>query len=70
MADIPRLNGIIGALEAGQHAFTAFTPTDVEAAIALTTAKYDGGMHIRERACANILEQWNSREGARQQNQP
>ena len=42
MADIPRLNGIIRALEAGQHAFTAFTPTDVEAAIALTTARYDG----------------------------
>src|SRR5215510_12372238 len=41
MADT-RLNGIIRALEAGQHAFTAFTPTDVEAAIALTTAKYDG----------------------------
>ncbi|MFL4986268.1 MAG: aldolase/citrate lyase family protein, partial [Xanthobacteraceae bacterium] len=42
MADIPRLNGIIRALEQGQHAFTAFTPADAESAIALTTAKYDG----------------------------
>src|SRR5215471_13344216 len=42
MADIPRLNGIIRALEQGLHAFTAFTPTDVEGAIALATAKYDG----------------------------
>jgi len=42
MADIPRLNGIIRALEQGQHALTTFTPTDVESAIALATAKYDG----------------------------
>src|SRR5215467_15549153 len=42
MADIPRLNGIIRALEQGQHALTTFTPTDVESAIALAAAKYDG----------------------------
>jgi len=42
MTEIPRLNGVIGALAAGQHAFTAFTPTDVEAAIALAGTKYDG----------------------------
>jgi 4-hydroxy-2-oxoheptanedioate aldolase len=42
MADIPRLNGVIRALEQGQHAFTAFSPADVESAIALTTSKYDG----------------------------
>ncbi len=42
MADIPRLNGIIRALEQGQAAFTAFLPADVESAIALSTAKYDG----------------------------
>ena len=35
MADIPRLNGVIRALEQGQHAFTAFSPADVESAIAL-----------------------------------
>jgi 4-hydroxy-2-oxoheptanedioate aldolase len=42
MGEIPRLNGIIRALEQGHHAFTAFTPADVESAIALATAKYDG----------------------------
>jgi 4-hydroxy-2-oxoheptanedioate aldolase len=38
----PRLNGIIRALESGQHAFTTFMPPDVEAAIALQASKYDG----------------------------
>ncbi len=42
MADIPRLNGVIRALEQGQAAFTAFLPADAESAIALSTAKYDG----------------------------
>jgi len=41
MAEVPRLNGVIRALAAGQHAFAAFTPADVESAIALATAKYD-----------------------------
>src|SRR6266403_646073 len=34
MADIPRLNGVIRALEQGKHAFTSFTPADPEAALA------------------------------------
>ena len=38
----PRLNGIIRALESGQHAFTTFASPDVEAAIALQASKYDG----------------------------
>jgi 4-hydroxy-2-oxoheptanedioate aldolase len=42
MTELPRLNGVIGALASGQHAFTAFTPADVEAAIALAGTKYDG----------------------------
>jgi 4-hydroxy-2-oxoheptanedioate aldolase len=42
MATLPRLNGVIRALESGQHAFTLFTPCDVESAIALQNAKYDG----------------------------
>jgi 4-hydroxy-2-oxoheptanedioate aldolase len=42
MADIPRLNGVIRALEQGKHAFTAFSPADPEAALAFSTAKYDG----------------------------
>jgi 4-hydroxy-2-oxoheptanedioate aldolase len=39
---IPRLNGVIRALEQGQCAFTAFSPAEVDAAIAMSTAKYDG----------------------------
>ncbi len=42
MADAPRLNGIIGALEAGKPAFTTFTSGDVADAIALATSDYDG----------------------------
>src|SRR5260370_4429307 len=42
MAEIPRLNGVIRALEQGKHAFTAFTPADPEAALAFGAAKYDG----------------------------
>jgi len=42
MADIPRLNGIIGALESGRHAFTAFCPVEPQSAIAFATTKYDG----------------------------
>src|SRR4030065_516583 len=41
---LPRLNGIIRALESGQHAFTTFMPPDLEAAIALQASKYDGGV--------------------------
>ena len=33
MADIPRLNGVIKALEAGKPAFTCFSPTEVNNAI-------------------------------------
>jgi 4-hydroxy-2-oxoheptanedioate aldolase len=42
MSTLPRLNGIIRALESGQHAFTTFAALDVEAAVALQAAKYDG----------------------------
>jgi 4-hydroxy-2-oxoheptanedioate aldolase len=42
MADIPRLNGVIRALEQGQPALTAFLPADVDSALAMSTAKYDG----------------------------
>ncbi len=30
MAELPRLNGIIRALEAGQHALTCFTPAETQ----------------------------------------
>lgn len=42
MNDIPRLNGVIKALEEGRNAFTAFATPDVQTAIDLSTAPYDG----------------------------
>ncbi|MDH3240633.1 MAG: aldolase/citrate lyase family protein [Alphaproteobacteria bacterium] len=43
MAEIPRLNGVIAALEAGQPAFAAFATPDVPTAVAFsTTTGYDG----------------------------
>jgi 4-hydroxy-2-oxoheptanedioate aldolase len=42
MADIPRLNGVIKALENGGTAFTCFSSTDTETAMANAGAKYDG----------------------------
>src|SRR3970040_1079244 len=42
MPELPRLNGVIRALELGQPAFTCFTTPDVESAIALSTTSYDG----------------------------
>jgi 4-hydroxy-2-oxoheptanedioate aldolase len=42
MAEIPRLNGVIKALEEGKPAFTTFSTADVESAIALSQSDYDG----------------------------
>ena len=42
MADIPRLNGVIRAIEQGQPTFTAFTIADLENALAFSQSKYDG----------------------------
>ena len=42
MPDIPRLNGVIKALEQGQTAFVAFTPVDIESATAMTSTNLDG----------------------------
>jgi 4-hydroxy-2-oxoheptanedioate aldolase len=39
---LPRLNGLIRALESGQPAFSLFAPMDVETALALQPSKYDG----------------------------
>ena len=41
MADLPRLNNVIRALEAGQHALTCFAPAHVDSAIAMSASKYD-----------------------------
>ena len=42
MSTLPRLNGIIRALEAGQPSFTLFAPCEVETAIELQASNYDG----------------------------
>jgi 4-hydroxy-2-oxoheptanedioate aldolase len=48
MADIPRLNGVIRALEQGQVALTAFSPADIDSAIANSTSKFDGVVYEME----------------------
>jgi 4-hydroxy-2-oxoheptanedioate aldolase len=48
MADIPRLNGVIRALESGKPTFTSFCQADPETAIAMTSAKYDGVVYEME----------------------
>jgi 4-hydroxy-2-oxoheptanedioate aldolase len=42
MAEIPRLNGVIRALERGQTAFVGFSPADIESAAALAGSSLDG----------------------------
>ncbi len=42
MATIPRLNGVIKALESGTHSITCFQPAEVSVAIELATSNYDG----------------------------
>lgn len=42
MAEIPRLNGVIKALEEGKTAFTTFSPADPESAAALGASAFDG----------------------------
>ncbi len=42
MSDIPRLNGVIGALENGGHAFTSFAPISIQAATAMAGSNFDG----------------------------
>ena len=42
MADLPRLNNVIRALEAGQHALTCFAPAHIDSAIAMSASKFDG----------------------------
>jgi len=48
MADLPRLNGVIKALESGKPAFTSFCQAETETAIAMATAKYDGVVYEME----------------------
>jgi 4-hydroxy-2-oxoheptanedioate aldolase len=48
MTEIPRLNGVIRALEQGQRAFTSFAVADIDAALAFGAAKYDGIVYEME----------------------
>jgi 4-hydroxy-2-oxoheptanedioate aldolase len=42
MAEVPRLNGVIRALEQGKHSFGVFSNADVDSALALSVSNYDG----------------------------
>lgn len=42
MAELPRLNGIVGALENGGTAFATFANIDVQTALAMAASDYDG----------------------------
>ena len=42
MPEIPRLNGVIKALERGETAFVSFSPVDNESAVALAGSNLDG----------------------------
>jgi 4-hydroxy-2-oxoheptanedioate aldolase len=42
MAEIPRLNGVIRALEQGHPAFSTFVTAEVESALAFAGSGYDG----------------------------
>ena len=48
MAEIPRLNGVIKALEEGKTAFVPFSNPDIESATALGSSKYDGVVYEME----------------------
>jgi 4-hydroxy-2-oxoheptanedioate aldolase len=48
MAELPRLNSVIRALEQGQHALTAFSPAEIDAAVASATSKFDGVVYEME----------------------
>lgn len=54
MPELPRLNSVIKALEEGKIAFTTFTPVDIESAIALASASYDGVVFEMEHAPLDI----------------
>jgi 4-hydroxy-2-oxoheptanedioate aldolase len=48
MSELPRLNSIIAALEAGKTTFTAFAQADRESAIAMASSKFDGVIYEME----------------------
>ena len=60
MADLPRLNGVIRALESGKPAFATFSPASADAAIALHGTKYDAVVFETEH---NVWDGPNVRDG-------
>src|SRR5262245_58011237 len=50
MAEIPRLNGVIRALEQGKVAFAGFAAVDVETAVGMAASNMDGGVVEMEHA--------------------
>ena len=54
MSEIPRLNGVIKALEAGKPAFATFSTGDVETALALSQADYDGVVFEMEHGAYDV----------------
>ena len=54
MADIPRLNGVIRALEQGKPAFTTFAAAEVSVAQAVGAAVYDGVVFEMEHRAYDI----------------
>ena len=42
MSELPRLNGVIRALEGGRPAVTTFSPIGVDGAVALSQSRFDG----------------------------
>ena len=48
MADLPRLNGVIRALESGQHTLTCFSPAEIDSALAMSTSKFDACVYEME----------------------
>ncbi|MBI4527304.1 MAG: aldolase [Deltaproteobacteria bacterium] len=54
MEEIPRLNGIIKALEKGEIAFVAFSPVDIESAIAMASSSLDGVAFEMEHAPLDV----------------
>jgi len=54
MAEIPRLNGVIRALEQDQVAFVSFAPADIETATTIAGSKLDGVAFEMEHAPLDI----------------
>jgi 4-hydroxy-2-oxoheptanedioate aldolase len=54
MPDIPRLNGVIRALEQGKPAFTTFSAAEIGVAQAIGGAAYDGVVFEMEHRAYDI----------------